>query len=137
MTCRNRYGELLLKLAELLPPGTTLYIEGTSIAPIVVAYLQNRPAEQPLAVKPGTIWPRPRSYHMPMTAENVAGLADLMKSLAEPEVGDHLHAYKGDTAYLIWYDALDSSPLYLRKDVPEEEVRLLCTALGCEYSSFA
>jgi hypothetical protein len=50
----------------------------------------------------GTIWPRLKVYHMPMTRENLAGLAGLMHYLAEPEVGDHLHAYRGETAYLIW-----------------------------------
>jgi hypothetical protein len=66
-----------------------------------------------------------------MTPENVAGLVDLMKDLAEHEVGDHLHAYRGRRAFLIWYDAWVESPLYLRRDVPEEDVRRLCGEFGC------
>lgn len=137
VTCRGRYGgrELLLRLAEVLPPGLTLYIEGTSIAPIVAAYFGDRPAEHPLPVATSVIWPRPKAYHMPMTPENVAGLAELMENLATPEVADHVHAYRGTTAYLIWYDAWFDSPFYLRKDVPEEQVRRLCSDFGCEYSS--
>ncbi len=135
LTCRDRYADLLLRLTDLLPSGLTLYLEGTSTAPLISSYLEARPATDPLAVESGTIWPRSRSYHMPMTQENVAGLAELMDRVAEPQVGDHLHAYKVTTAYLIWYDALSKSPLYLRKDVPEEDVQRVCRALGCEYSS--
>lgn len=138
VTCRGRYSgrELLLRLADVLPPGLTLYTVGTSISPIVAAYFGDRPATRPLPLASSIIWPRPKAYHMPMTPENVAGLAELMKNLAEPEVGDHLHAYRDTTAYLIWYDAWFDSPLYLRKDVPEEALRRLCGDIGCEYASY-
>jgi hypothetical protein len=136
VTCRGRYSgrRLLAELAALLPPGLTLYVEGTSIAPIVAAYLGDRPATHPTPVRRGVIWPRPKSYHMPMTPDNVDGLVELMKDLAEPEVADHLHAYRNDTAYLIWYDAWFGSPLYLRRDVGEEQVRRLCSDFGWAYS---
>jgi hypothetical protein len=137
VTCRGRYSgrRLLVALADALPPGLTLYVEGTSIAPIVATYFEDRPAQQPLRLRRGIIWPRPKAYHMPMTPENVAGLAGLMENLAEPQVCDHLHAYMRMKAYLIWYDAWFDSPLYLRKDVPEEAVRRLCEYVGCEYTS--
>jgi hypothetical protein len=128
---------LLVDLASVLPAGLTLYVEGTSIAPIVSAYLADRAAANPLSVRPGIIWPRPKAYHIPMTTENVVGLADLMKNLAGPEVGDHFHAYRDDVAYLIWYDAWFDSPLYLHRDVPEDAVRRICDAHGCECSPFA
>lgn len=53
VTCRGRYSgrDLLVALAEVLPPGLILYIEGTSIAPIVAAYFAHRPVEQPLPVR--------------------------------------------------------------------------------------
>lgn len=139
VACRARTGgrRLLLALAGILPPGLTLYVEGTSIAPIVAAYFASRPAAQPLNVATSIIWPRPKAFHMPMTTENVAGLARLMENLAEPEVGDHLHAYLEGTAYLIWYDAWFDSPLYLRKDVPEPDVQRLCADLGCTYRPYA
>ena len=73
---------------------------------------------------------------MPMTPENVAGLVQLMEHLASPEVADHVHACRGSTAYLIWYDAWFDSPFYLRKDVREEDMRRLCGMFGFEYASF-
>lgn len=139
MTCRGRYSgrNLLTALAKVLPFGLTLYIEGTSISPIVAAYFEDRPAAQPSPLATSIIWPRPKAYHMPMTPENVSGLAELMDNLAAPEVADHVHAYRGRTAYLIWFDAWFDSPLYLRKDVPESALRRLCSTRDCGYSSYS
>ena len=120
----------------ILPAGLTLFIEGTSISPIVAAYFTERPADDPLPIRRGVIWPRPKTYHMPMTPENVAGLVQLMEHLASVEVADHIHAYAGSTAYLIWYDAWFDSPFYLRKDILEDDVRRLCSTFGFEYASF-
>lgn len=135
LKCRNRFGDLLLALTEVLPSGLTLYAEGIAMAPDVAAYLGARAAEA-LAVHRGTIWPRPAVHHMPMTPENMAGLVRLMETHAEPEVAEHLHAYKGTTAYVIWYDALSSSPLYVRNDVPEADIHRLCTEYRCTYRAF-
>jgi hypothetical protein len=138
ITCRARYRapDLLVALADILPSGLTLFIEGTSISPTVGAYFAKRPADNPLTIRRGVIWPRPKTYHMSMTPENVAGLVRLMEHLSSVEVGDHIHAYRGSTAYLIWNDAWFDSPLYLRKDVREEDVRRLCGRFGFEYASF-
>ena len=118
LTCRDRYADLLLRLTDLLPSRLTLYLEGTSMAPLIASYLEARPTTDPLAVESGTIWPRSRSYHMPMTQENVAGLAELMDRVAEPQVGDHLHAYKVTTAHLIWYELLERFDLADAADRP-------------------
>lgn len=133
--CRERYDELLVRLASILPPGLTLFVEGSAMAPLIQAYLEARPAASPTVIRSGTLWPRLRGYHMPMTEENMAGLAQLMGLVAEPEVGDHLHAYRGEVAYLIWYDAF-SAPLYVRDDVGEEAIRRLCEDIGGEYGRF-
>ena len=71
-----------------------------------------------------------------MTSENVAGLVDLMGPLAAPEVADHVHAYRGTVAYVLWHDAWFDSPLYLRTTVPAEAVRRLCDELGGTFSQF-
>ena len=127
------YVGLLQKITEVLPPGMTLFVENTR-SPLVASYLRDRPAEEPLAVASGSRWSRPDFYHMPMTVENIAGLAELMNRVAAPEVGDHLHVYRETTAFLIWYDYPDS-PLYLRKDVTEDAVQELCYELGGEYTT--
>ena len=126
--------EFLVELAKVLPPGQTLYVEGTR-SPLISAYLLDRPAQEPLAIAAGTIWPRPDFHHMPLTEDNMADLAELMNQAAAPEVGDHIHAYRGTTAFLVWYDYPDSTP-FVRRDVPETDIERLCRALGAEYSSF-
>jgi len=127
---------MLIRMAELLPTGSTLYLEGSSTAGVIDEYLRDHPAEHTTEVPRGTIWPRSTVYHMPMTSENVSGLAALMDTVAEPEVCNHLLAYQGTTAYIIWYDAFYKSHLYLRKEVPESEVQRLCADFGTEYSAY-
>jgi hypothetical protein len=136
---RGRYagGPVLRELAGLLPPGLTLYLEGTSIAAVVQAFLARRADPHPASVERGVIWPRPKVFHMPLTVENLAGLVELMEHHAEPEIADHLHVYVGTVAYLIWYDAWFDSPLYIRNVVPEEGVRRVCDEFGGEFRRFA
>ena len=136
---RGRYegDRVLAELAALLPAGLTLYLEGTSIAPDVQAFLARRPEPNPMAVRRGVIWPRPTTFHVPLTDENVAGLVGLMEHHAAVEIADHVHAYRGTVAYLIWHDAWFDSPLYVRNDVPEEGVRSLCDEFGGEFRPFA
>ena len=98
LTVRGRYGEVLLELTRLLPTGLTFFVEGTHTVPLIASYLEARPATDPITVRSGTIWPRGRSFHMPMTEENMAGLVALMDQVAEPEVGDHLHQAPGGVA---------------------------------------
>jgi hypothetical protein len=136
---RGRYpaGPVLRALAALLPPGLILYLEGTSISPVAAAFLASRAAPDPTPVPRGTIWPRPATFHMFLTTENVESLVELMDHLAAPEVGDHVHAYRGTTAHLIWHDAWFDSPLYLRATVPAEGLDRLCAEFGCTFSPVA
>lgn len=139
VTCPSRYSgpAFLTALARILPGGLTLYMEGTSIAPAVVAYVRERSVQDGIDVAPGTLWPRPITFRMALTPENVAGLVRLMDHLATDEVADHLVAYSGTTAYLIWYDAWFDSPLYLRKEIGEESVKAMVGAFGCSYRTFS
>ena len=136
---RARYpaGRVLGELVAVLPPGLTLYLEGTSIAPIVAGYLAERPEPHTSRVRRGVIWPRPNAFHMPLTPENVAGLVELANHVAAPEIADHVHAYTGKTAYVIWHDAWFDSPLYLLDSVAEDAVRHLCDEIGGEFARYA
>jgi hypothetical protein len=72
VTCRGRYSgrRILVTIAEILPPDLTLYVEGTSISPVVAAYFGSRPAPHPSPVATSIIWPRPKAYRMPMTPDS-------------------------------------------------------------------
>ncbi len=131
--------QFLQLLSELLPLGSTLYLEGTTIAEDVKAYLKARPARPEMAIPRGTIWPKPQCFHMPITTENTAGLIDLSEHHAEPEICSHLHAYHNGQMYLFWYDAFFAGPkefLYLSQKIPEWKIEEFCEKLGCTFTDF-
>jgi hypothetical protein len=115
---------LLAAIDELMPEGAVLYVEGTNIAPDVARLLEAHPAEESRPVVRGTIWPRPRAYHLPIAGSNVGRLRSLAESHAEPEICDHLVVYSGDRVLLSAYDA-GSSHAYVSADLPPETVERL------------
>ena len=119
-------------LPELLPEGSIICIEGTSIAADVVQFLETRQAATSTKVARGTIWPRPRVFHLPATPENVAVLASLFDAHAAPEICDHFHVYLKDKVYLEWHDAFLDDPLLLSTDLPENVVGEFALALGSD-----
>ena len=121
----------LLPIAEILEGSNTLYVENPR-SPAMRRYLEDRHVSDPTEVAAGNVWPRPVAFHVPMTAEVVAGLVALGRELAPPEVSDHVLAYRGDIATLLWYD-FPVDPVYLLAEVPEAEIEALCHELGATY----
>ena len=119
-------------LGQLFGEHMVLYLEGTS-ADDVQAFLRARAAANTSRVAMGTIWPRPRVFHMPLTAENLTGLAELAEHHAAPEVCRHLHVYQGQTVWLEAYDFPDD-PVCVSGEAAEDLLKAFCVALGCRYN---
>jgi hypothetical protein len=124
----------LRALPELLAEGTMLYLEGRPTSREAAAFLEASRVEPQAKVAKGTIWPTPKSFHLPMSRETIAGLADLFESHASPEICDHFHAYRERRVLLCWYDAFYDDPVLVRGDVSEEAVRRFCHRLGVTYA---
>ncbi|UCH36263.1 MAG: hypothetical protein JSV65_07890 [Armatimonadota bacterium] len=127
------YREFFRALPDLVPEGSVLYLEGCALAREIRLYAYTRAARETSKVAMGTIWPRPKVLHIPVTRENLAGLAQLAEHHAEPEVADHVHVYKGDEVLLEWYDAPDH-PLSISTEIPEDKVMQFCARLGVTYT---
>jgi hypothetical protein len=112
---------LLAAIDEVIPEGAVLYLEGTSIVPDIRAFLEAHPTEESEPVGRGTSWPRPKTYHLPLTGSNLSQLRELAERHAEPEICDHLVVYRGDQVLLSAYDA-GSSHVYVSRDLPAETV---------------
>jgi hypothetical protein len=119
---------LLRALDETMPPDAILYVEGTSFAPEIKAFLSSRHAP-PRKIAPGTIYPRPKTFHLPLTGTNLADLRALAERHAEPEVADHLAVYRGDELLLSAYDAGDGE-VQIARSLPAPTVERLRLALG-------
>ena len=121
--------KLLRAIDETMPKDAVLYLEGTSIAPDVASFLESRPAPDQREITANTLWPKPKTFHIPLTGDNVAQLRNLAEKHAEPEVADHLVVYRGEVVLLWAHDAGDG---YVRisRDLSESIVKALREALG-------
>ena len=117
-------------LADLMPRGSILYLEDPQSSE-VREHLEPLKVEPEFEVQAGTLWPKPRKYHVPVTDENLSVLARLAQSHAEPEIAMHMVVYSGSTVLLEWYDAGDD-PMAISKDIPKDRVRTFCENLGME-----
>jgi hypothetical protein len=120
-------GAILEGIGRLIPEGGTLYLEGTSIAPDVAEFLERNQAERTVPVAKGTIWPKPRTFHIPLTGTNILQLAEMERQHAAPEICDHLVVYRDEEVLLTAYDA-GSGSVYLSQRLPQgqlEELRRL------------
>ena len=77
----------------------------------------------------GTLWPTSRMHHLTASPHALAVLSQLVSEYAEPEVCDHIYAYRGSEVFLKWHDAFGSD-LLLSSSVDIELVEQFCQATG-------
>ena len=123
------FDELLRAIDEVMPKDAVLYVEGTSIAPDVAAFLDERKAGDPQAIEPGTIWPKPAVFHLPLGGTNLVELREIAESHAEPEVADHLVVYRGRQV-LLWAHDAGAGYVELSRALPAGVVRSFQDSLG-------
>jgi hypothetical protein len=124
--------EFLTALADWLPEDAILYFENDSPDDDLKAFLDAHAVPEKCPIVPGTLWPSPRTWHIPATAEVLRELSSLMEHHAEPELATHVHAYRDGEILLQWYDAF-AHPLLLSGTVSGDRVRALAAAWGVTY----
>ena len=123
--------EFLEALHAFVPAGSVLCLEEVG-APDVERYLTARPGPWENETNQGFLKTRPKVFFMPITAENLHGLAVLSTEHAEPEVCSHIRIYRDETIILSWHD-LPTDPFYVTSAIDEATLRKFCDALGCKY----
>lgn len=123
--------EFFRLLPSLIPSGSVLFLEGV-YSDAIIDYLKQHPSEHRLKIAGGTIWPKPRCFHILITEETALDLARLSESCANPEVCSHLHVYRDEQVLASWYDAFDD-PLRISTSIPEERIQELCRKLDRAY----
>jgi hypothetical protein len=111
-----------------LPEGSTIYLEGTSFAPEVTAWLESASVPTGTLVTRGTIWPKPTAYDIPATPQNLSTLARLSERHAEPEMCDHLVVFRGDQVLVSAYDA-GYDTVFAQRDLPADVIERLRQAV--------
>lgn len=123
--------KFLEELHTLVPSNSILCLDGVN-APDIECYLNERPSSYANKTNRGLLRMRPKVYFMPITAQNLQGLATLSAVHAEPELCSHLRVYHDETIILSWHD-LPNDPFYVATQIDETAVVRFCNALGCRY----
>jgi hypothetical protein len=119
---------LLRAIDEAMPGGAVLYVEGTSIAPAIADWFRQHELDEKPAIAPNTLWPRPRTFHLPLTGGNLAKLRSLAEEYAEPEVAEHLVVYR-DGEVLLWAPDAGNEHVMLRRSLPQDAIERFRAAL--------
>lgn len=122
--------EFLRQLPNFVLTGSILCLEGGD-AVDVEAYVLERPATYENETDQDFWKFRPKCLYMPITQENLDGLARLCEKHAEPEVSNTLSVYWNDRIILSWHD-LPVDPIYISDVMEEAVLRRACDILGCE-----
>ena len=120
----DTFHEVFRALTGWLPESTILYFEGGSPDAEIEHFVAAHSVPEVAHVAMGTIWPRPRVFHVPASTANLTELARIMQRHAEPELAIHFHVYRGESVLLEWHDAF-AQPMLVSGSIPEEEVRVL------------
>ena len=122
---------LVLEATRALPHDAILYLEGSrrSLAPELLEALHANAAPQPIRVARGTLWPRPATFHILLTASNLDRIREIESRHAAPEICDHLVVYRDDEVLLTAYDAGDGA-VYVAKALGEPTIKRMRSILA-------
>ncbi len=125
--------EFVRALPEIVPEDGVIYLEDGSPDEQIREFMRERSIEPHLKIALGTIWPRPKVFHVPATHENITDLAAVFECHVALEVCIHLHAYHNQAVILQWHDAFFDDPILISPSVPEIAVKRFCERCGCSY----
>ncbi len=106
-----------------------LYFEGGDSDAEIDNFIAMYSVTEVSHVAMGTIWPRPKVFHVPATVTILTELARVMKHHAGPELAVHFHVYCNDSVLLQWHDAF-SQPILMSGAIPEEKVKVFADKIG-------
>jgi hypothetical protein len=118
----------------LAPSGAIVYFEDTGEAH-VKEYLQRVGVQTPVRIALGTIWPRPDSHHVALTADAMEEFAAFLERHPAGYLCSHCHVHREGAILLEWHDAFETDPIYVSRTVPEDTVSQFATALRSSYAS--
>jgi hypothetical protein len=128
----TEFPSLLTVLPDLLPEESVLYFEGGSPSGALLEFLRAQRVPERAHVAYGTIWPKPRVFHLPATPQTMRRLAEMTRSCAYPELAIHFHVYRAQSVLLEWHDAF-TQPMLLSGELPEQKVRTFAEKLSLSY----
>ena len=134
VTPPRNVGDFLRALPVLAPIEATAYFEGT-VDSKVADYLRGISIVAPLKIAVGTIWPKPDCYHVPLSTDTMARLAEFVDQERIDYLCWHCHVHNGTAVLLQWHDAFGTDPILVATSVGEESIKRFANVLGSSYST--
>ena len=128
----NDFSSFLLGLPILIEGSAILYLEGGTPPRDLKSFFDEHCLSEKTIIPHGTIWPRPKAYHLPITIENMKELSVLSENYAEPQVAVHAHVYKNNKLLLQWYDAF-ADPIFISPEINEHQIKAYAAAVKVNY----
>lgn len=126
----------LRALPTLRLSSAVLYLEGTT-HDAVANCLEECTVKPTVRIAPGTIWPRPDIYHVPMSRDILERLARIVDDKGVAFLAFHVHVYANGEVVLQWHDAFEKMPLYVSSRIDEDRIKELAGRLGVGYSQLS
>lgn len=123
------FEEMFNALKSWVPEDAVLYFEDGSPDAEIDNFIATYSVPEISHVAMGTIWPRPKVFHVQATETILTELARIMKHHAEPELAIHFHIYRNDSVLLEWHDAF-SQAMLMSAAIPEEKVKDFANKIG-------
>ena len=123
----------LQALPALQLSSAVLYLEGTTDG-AVAKCLEEYAVKPTVKIAPGTVWPRPDIYHVPMSHDVLNRLGRIVDDKGAAFLAFHVHVYANGEVVLQWHDAFESIPFYVSSRIDEQRIKDLAEQLGVGYS---
>jgi hypothetical protein len=117
---------LLRAIEQAMPGDAVLFLEGTSTAPAVAAFLREHEIADPPAMAANERGFSER-FHLPL--EQLAPLRLLAEDHPSPEIASHLAVYR-DRDVLLWAHDAGYGLVQVSRSLPDETIERFRTALG-------
>lgn len=126
------FEEMFNALKGWVQEDAILYFENGSPDAEIIKFMSAHSVPEVSHVAMGTIWPRPKMFHVPATKGVLTELANIMEHHAESELAIHFHIYRNDTVLLEWHDVF-SQPILISGAIPEEKIKIFADKIGKNY----
>lgn len=130
------FEEMFNALRGWVPQDAVLYFEGGSTDAEIDNFMAKHSVPEVSHVALGTIWPRPKVFHVPATVSILTELARIMKHHAEHELAVHFHVYRNDSVLIEWHDSF-SQAMLISGDIAEEKVKIFADKIGKSFRRIA
>jgi hypothetical protein len=124
--------ELFQALQGWIPEDAVLYFEGGSPDAVINEFMGKHSIPEQVHIAIGTIWPRPKIFHVPATTSALVELSRIMEHHADPELAVHFHVYQDGFVLLEWHDPF-FQPILISNAISQERVAHLAQKMGTTF----